>query len=124
MPRAHRSLIVIPDTALPTELIYSVYGDDDDLAEMVEIFVAEIPHRVQTLSEALLAGRLEDLRRTAHQLKGAGGSYGFGLLSEVSARLEMAVRSGASAEDIQCRYDEVIDVCRRMRTGTASSSPL
>lgn len=86
---------MIHNTALPTELIYSVYGDDEDLAEMVEIFVGEIPHRVQTLSDALLGGRLEDLRRTAHQLKGAGGSYGFGLLSEVSAKLEMALRNGA-----------------------------
>lgn len=113
----------MPNTAVPTELIYSVYGDDEDLAEMVEIFVGEIPHRMQTLNEALRTGQFELLRRTAHQLKGAGGSYGFSLLSEVSARLENAVRNGAPAEDVQCRFDEVIDVCRRLRTGTPAGTP-
>jgi HPt (histidine-containing phosphotransfer) domain-containing protein len=108
----------MPNTAAPADLIYSVYGDDEDLAEMVEIFVGEIPHRMQTLSDALLAGEFELLRRTAHQLKGAGGSYGFALLSEVSARLENALRNGTPAEEIQRRFDEVIDVCRRLRTGT------
>ena len=30
--------------------VYSVYGDDPNLAELVEIFVSELPRRVETLA--------------------------------------------------------------------------
>ncbi len=39
-------------------------------------------------------GRIQDLRKLAHSLKGASGSIGAMALSRSSARLEMAIRSG------------------------------
>ncbi len=74
--------------------LYSSLATDPDLAELVEIFVESLPERVETLKQAFDQGDWETLRRTAHQLKGAAGSYGFDPLSPSAAKLEQRVDAG------------------------------
>ena len=59
------------------EPLYSSLGADPDLAELVAMFVDEIAGRVGRMRDCLDAGDTDGLRRAAHQLKGAAGSYGF-----------------------------------------------
>jgi len=99
------------------ELIYSTLGSDPDLGEIVEIFVDEMADRIATLSRQFDASDWEALQRTAHQLKGAAGSYGFDAISQPAARLECALRNSEPEEKLSQATAELIDFCRRIRAG-------
>lgn len=78
--------------------VRSQYADDPDFAELIEFFVDAIPERREYLETEFSRGNLEQVRVTAHQLKGAGGGYGFDELSVLAADLEQACQSGNLAE--------------------------
>jgi HPt (histidine-containing phosphotransfer) domain-containing protein len=99
--------------------IYSSFGGDPLLGEIVELYVAEMPDRVAALERAFSLSDNEALRRSAHQMKGAAGSYGFDSLTEFAAKLEAAVRDGRPREQIQQALHELTERCRRIRGGTA-----
>ncbi len=101
-----------------TEPIYSEFGDDPDLGELVEMFVDEIPDRIDQLLSSLEARDWGGLERTAHQLKGAAGSYGFDALTPWAARLENAAHESAAEEEIRRATEELVAVCRLLRSGT------
>ncbi|MGQ9576088.1 MAG: Hpt domain-containing protein [Thermoguttaceae bacterium] len=101
-----------------TESLYSPLAADPDLREIVALFVQEMPQRVATLLERLDCSDWEGLRRAAHQLKGAAGSYGFALISPAAARVEEAVRQGRPEQQIRQSVAELIELCRRARAGT------
>lgn len=98
-------------------LIYSEFGDDEDLGELVEMFVDEIPDRVQSMLDAADTSNWEQLGRIAHQMKGAAGSYGFGEVTCVAAVLETACRESAPSETIQRGLQDLVSMCLRMRSG-------
>ncbi len=101
----------------PTSAIYSSLGGDPELAELVELFVAEMPGRIELLLAHYDRADWEKLGRTAHQLKGAAGSYGFDAISPMAGELESQVRSGAEAKCIQRSLDELTAISRCLRAG-------
>jgi HPt (histidine-containing phosphotransfer) domain-containing protein len=70
--------------------IYSALGGDPDLADLVELFVEEIPGRVRAMEESLGQLDWELLRTLTHQMRGAAGSYGFPGLTPYARDLENA----------------------------------
>ncbi|MHB8970739.1 MAG: Hpt domain-containing protein [Pirellulaceae bacterium] len=106
------------DTAMPPPFVYSQLATDPDLGELVDLFVQEMPDRINTL-EAHAHGRdWTQLTRTAHQIKGAAGSYGFGEITPYAARLEAAAREALPEEEILAALHELLSLCRRVRSGT------
>ncbi|MCE5266863.1 MAG: Hpt domain-containing protein [Planctomycetaceae bacterium] len=99
----------------PLPYVYSRLGDDPELAEIVDLFVDEIPQRASVLLRQLHEKDWEALRRTAHQLKGAAGSYGFEPVSPCAARVEAAIRDGLPEEQIRHSVMELVDICGRLR---------
>ena len=99
------------------EGIYSRLGGDSDLADILQLFVEEMPSRVEKLLRHLNDGNWEELRRTAHQLKGAAGSYGFEQLSPSANKVEHAIRENEPEEQIRESVMELIDLCGRVRCG-------
>ena len=79
-------------TAIDQAPIFSTLANDRVLGELVKMYVAEMPDRMAALENAYSGGDRELLRRTAHQMKGAAGSYGFHGLTQSAAALESAVR--------------------------------
>ena len=78
-----------PSENLTTESpVYSAFADDPDFAELLDMFFEAIPEKRQILEETYRAGEVDQLRTHAHQLKGAGGGYGFQGLSKIAAELE------------------------------------
>ena len=73
--------------------VYSTFADDPDFEELLEMFADAIPEKRQALEESHRTGEVDQLRTQAHQLKGAGGGYGFQGLSEVAAELENACKA-------------------------------
>ncbi len=99
------------------ECIYSGLADDPDLRDIVELFVSELPDRVAILLAHLNNGNWDGLRQTAHQLKGAAGSYGFGPISPCAGRVEAAIRDGEPEERIREAVSALVELCGRVRCG-------
>jgi len=108
-------------TAIPKKLepIYSTLADDPDLGQIVDLFVMEMPGRAASLRRHLSLSNWEELRRAAHQLKGAAGSYGFQPITPAAARVEDGVRRGLPEEQIRHAVDELVAMCESVRSGTA-----
>jgi HPt (histidine-containing phosphotransfer) domain-containing protein len=75
------------------DALVSEFIDDPDMAAIIQQFVSRLPDQLAAMRDTLAKTQYEDLRRLAHTLKGAGGSYGYPLLTEVSAILENAAKS-------------------------------
>lgn len=92
---------------------------DPDMAELVDLFVAELPQRVRAASEAWSEHRLDDLRRVAHQLRGASASYGFPAIGDAAGRVEDSIRDlhaksmTADLGKVRAGIDELTELCRR-----------
>ena len=99
------------------EHIYSRLGSDPDLADIVGLFVEELPMRVAALLDHLSKEDWESLQRGAHQIKGAAGSYGFDAISPAAGRVESAVRNGEPEEQIRAAVAELAGLCDRVRCG-------
>ncbi|MGE3779315.1 MAG: Hpt domain-containing protein, partial [Pirellulaceae bacterium] len=57
--------------------LYSRLGNDPDLSDLVEMFVEGMADRIARLEDACARRDWTNLRKTAHQLKGSAGGYGF-----------------------------------------------
>ena len=99
------------------EFVYSALAADPDLGDLVAMFVDEMPGRIHNLETHARDRNWRELARRAHQLKGAAGSYGFGEITPSAARLEHAARSGCQEAEILSSLSELLDLCRRVRSG-------
>ena len=100
-----------------TEALYSSLAGDPDLSGLVELYVDEMPDRIETLKETFESGDMELLRRTAHQLKGAAGSYGFDQLTPYAATLEASIRNDQPENEIRELLDVLVELCQKVRAG-------
>ncbi len=98
-------------------LVYSDLGADEDLGELVEMFVMELPNRIDSLQEALGGNDLSTLKTLAHQMKGAAGSYGFHAISPVAAALEEVATDDNLDIEIQHCVQDLVGICQRARAG-------
>jgi histidine phosphotransfer protein HptB len=73
--------------------VYSEFADDPDFEELLQLFVDSLPEKRNHLKRSMQNGNLAELARQGHQLKGAGGGYGFYGLTEVAADLESACKT-------------------------------
>ena len=109
--------------------IYSDFQDDPDMLELIEMFVDDLPDRVEALRSAVLQEDFEAMACVAHQLKGAGGGYGFPAITENSAKVESlakafrdAVEPAPSIEAVTQSLQQLIDVCNRATAQPASEA--
>jgi len=109
----------MPSPNDPRARILSEFAADPDMAELVELFVTELPTRVAALNAAWSGKRLTDLTRLAHQLKGASAGYGFPAIGNAAGTLEAGLKqldaatAQASVERLAKEYRELVDLCGR-----------
>jgi HPt (histidine-containing phosphotransfer) domain-containing protein len=103
---------------------YSTYCHDPDMTELVQLFVQEIPDRLAVLEQNLAQGNWSELARFAHQLKGAGGSYGFPQLTPFAARLEQLAKQTLAANtqavavtQLEAALSDLVAVAAQLRVG-------
>jgi CheY-like chemotaxis protein/HPt (histidine-containing phosphotransfer) domain-containing protein len=110
---------------LPT-LIYSHLATDPDIGEIVDVFVQELRGWINDLDAHGKSRDWTQLAQTAHRIKGAAGSYGFDEVTPCAARLEAAAREARQEEQILSALDELLSLCRRVRSGKppADETPL
>lgn len=103
--------------------IFSTFADEPEMRDLVEMFVQELPARVGAMQQAFNQNELDQLKRTAHQLKGAGGGYGFGCISDAAGQLEHLLLSVVSAESptpetlagVRDQLEDLTSLCSRVR---------
>lgn len=69
-------------------------GEPDVLSEVLQMFLAEVPPRLDRLRNAWAAGNIEEVHRAAHSLKGSAGNIGANALFAVCNALDEKSRSG------------------------------
>lgn len=100
--------------------IRSEFSNDPDMREIVEMYVQEMPERVNKLQELWSTQQMDELKRLAHQLKGASGGYGFSPVGTAAASVErslMALSEGsatASLEQLRDQFEQLLSMCRRV----------
>jgi HPt (histidine-containing phosphotransfer) domain-containing protein len=88
------------------------------MRELVEMFVQEMPERIEAIRAAFSSAELARLRTLSHQLKGASAGYGFAPLGVAAGKVEDAVRSTPDElASIRERVDELVELCRRVTFG-------
>ncbi len=105
----------------PTAFVYSQLAADPDLGQLIDLFVQEMPHRINALEAQAKSRDWNELTRTAQQIKGAAGSNGFSEITPYAARLEAAAREALPEENILAALHELLSLCRRVRAGMPQS---
>jgi signal transduction histidine kinase/DNA-binding NarL/FixJ family response regulator len=72
----------------PADAIRSDFLGDPDMAGIIAEFVGQLPQRLSEMRQAAANNQWDVLQRMAHQLKGAGGSYGYPCLTDAARELE------------------------------------
>jgi HPt (histidine-containing phosphotransfer) domain-containing protein len=70
---------------------------DRDFAPMIPRFMDNRRKELAAMHEAASRGEYETVRKLAHGIKGAGGSYGFEELTALAAALEQAAKANQGA---------------------------
>ncbi|MEM6312452.1 MAG: CHASE domain-containing protein [Planctomycetota bacterium] len=96
----------------PTDGLVSEFSDDPVMASILPDFIAELPDRVASIELLRTAGDIEALTVLVHQLKGAGGGYGFPTITEHAAEAEQALRKDANAEETDKKVDALLALLR------------
>ncbi len=92
--------------------LHSTYAEDPEMAELIEQFVRMLPERVAVIESAIAAGDMALLGGAAHQLRGAGGSFGFAPITTAAVEVEAAMRQADAPDALRARTLELIAICR------------
>jgi len=97
----------------------SELSDDPEMVELIELFIEELPNRIEAIGQALSSGDWSELSRLAHQLRGAGAGYGFEPISDSAASLEDTTELGGEPdlEAIRACVSELAGLCVRATAG-------
>jgi len=124
-PRAHASAEPLrlrrsaPPSLTPVctseEGLFSEFAGDVDMADIIDRFVEGLPGRMGELRTAIAVGATADVKRMAHQLKGAAGGYGFGPITTVAGELELAIGRCEGAAETQEIVGRLLAMCARAR---------
>jgi PAS domain S-box-containing protein len=100
----------------------SEFNDDPEMALILGEFVGRLDGQVEAMRRAYCDARYEELQRLGHRLKGAGGSYGFPLLTAAGRQLEDAVKAG-DYMGAKRAIERIAAMCRAIHKGYARNVP-
>lgn len=83
-----------------------IHIDDEDVLELAPGYLAKRRDELDMLRGAAAKGDFETLRSLGHQMKGSGGGFGFGRITEIGGNLE----ASAKAQDAQAIEREIADL--------------
>ncbi len=101
--------------------ISSQFDQDEDLADLIPMFIDELETRVQQLRDAFEAEDSHTLREVAHKVRGAAGGYGFPDLTDFAGQVEDAIRSGASTAEVHEELGELLGLCQAAIQGRSDA---
>jgi HPt (histidine-containing phosphotransfer) domain-containing protein len=112
-----------PDpAAVQNKIVSELLLDDPEMYDLVEEFVNSLADRATELRQAYEQLDWDYLTTLAHQLKGAGGSYGYAELSELCATMETAFRTH-SADEFAAWITQLERLIAAANAGLQSTEP-
>ena len=69
-------------------------GEPDVLAEILQLFLDEVPKKLRALQDAVERADAPEAARVAHSLKGSSGNIGAGDMMDVCRRIDDLARTG------------------------------
>ena len=120
LPERCRVKVAAPVDAVETgaargDRLQSTFADDPDMQEVLVEFVNELPIHVSKIGALMLEQNLDELRRVVHQLKGAGGGYGFAPISRSAAAAESRIKSGDPLKAIEAELAALCEILRSVQ---------
>ena len=94
-------------------VLRSELADDQEFAPLINKFLQNLKTKVKQMSECLITKRLDDLASLAHQLKGAGGGYGFPTITDAAKLVEQRAKTEVDIEQIATAVSELTSLCQR-----------
>jgi CheY-like chemotaxis protein/HPt (histidine-containing phosphotransfer) domain-containing protein len=95
-------------------IVCSTMNDYPGMKSIIDEFVEALPGEIAKLLDLVHQEDLGPLRRVAHQLRGAGGGYGFDAITELAAKVEDSIKTGVDRESIGTQTTALIGVIRRV----------
>ncbi|MBI5179531.1 MAG: Hpt domain-containing protein [Nitrospinae bacterium] len=86
---------------------------EKDLAGLIPDFLRNREEDIRTLGDALAKNDFKAVWNLGHNLKGAGGSYGFAAITRMGADIEKAASAGDAIE-VQRLADELANFLSRV----------
>ena len=103
------------------EKMVSQFSDDPEMSIILGEFVGRLDGQVEAMRQAYANAQYEELQRLGHRLKGAGGSYGYPLLTNAGKQLEDAVKAGDHGA-AKPAIDTIATMCRAIHNGYAPNA--
>jgi len=94
------------------QTLKSSFASDHEMQAPIAEFVALLPYRVAIMGRLLRERNLPELRRVVHQIKGAGGGYGFDAITEFAARADQSLKQDNPPETVAGEVDLLIALIR------------
>ncbi len=104
------------DSGNEGEVMVSAFRDDPEMVMILGEFIGRLNGQVAAIRQAYDDERYEELQRLAHRLKGAGGSYGYPLLTDASKKLEDACKA-RDGDAAKTAIDDVAAMCAAIQRG-------
>ncbi|WP_397568847.1 response regulator [Schlesneria sp. T3-172] len=92
----------------------AVNHDEDLLRQVVEAFLEEGPHLLQTMRSSSSEGEWKQFQRAAHTLKSGLRMFGINSLADEVERLELAAKTGELTSASGTRMDQITSRSRGM----------
>ena len=106
--------VVAATSGAASEIIRSDLAADPNLGPVLAAFVRRLPAIAAEVGRLLAAGDGPALTRAVHQLRGAGGSYGFTPVSVAAGGIEDRLRGGDPAAAVAGAVAGLIDTLRHV----------
>jgi PAS domain S-box-containing protein len=103
-----------PKITDPAASIKSSLAEIPEMTELIAEFVGGLPGEVRKMTEFLQQSDMASLRRTVHQLRGAGGGYGFSPITDSAVSAEGSIDASSAPESIAANIGTLIGVVRRV----------
>jgi HPt (histidine-containing phosphotransfer) domain-containing protein len=87
-------LPIIDEALLEDYRVLQDEGQPDIVTEFIDIFLEDLPTRIEGISSAVEAKSADQIRSTAHALKGSAASIGAAQLAALCSSLEAIGKSG------------------------------
>ena len=100
--------------------IYSSLASDPDFADLVELYVDDVPEFIHRLNAAAALRSWTELAGVSHQIKGSAGGHGFEQVTDAARQLEDACSEEGQPAEILQRLGELVNLLGRLRVAPES----
>lgn len=106
----------------PEVVLHSELQDEPDMLPLIEHFVCRLIDKADRMLELLKSRRFDEIAQLAHQLKGAGGGYGYPTLSEAARAVEFAAKQDPQIENLLHLIGELSELCQQATRGLRANA--